>query len=121
MEDNVRVAWKGFALSAKLFREHRACARRPGIILDQRDLPACRAVKADRGFISGCRDGFETETTERSAVFFEGLIQDLANAAATKVRMNTDQVHIPSRRIPRGDEPKEKAHHHSVGFHHARQ
>src|SRR5688572_6228765 len=74
-------------------------------------------METDRTVVAGGRHGLHQRTTLRPALFFEGLVQDLANATAPVVRMDADQVHVPRLGWPWRDQPEQETHQDAVVLH----
>lgn len=67
-------------------------------------------MKAYRAFVAHGGDGFHAFSASFSTIGFERRVQESGDAAAPKIRMNADEVHVARRAIWR-DKPEQKPHH----------
>jgi len=78
-------------------------------------------VKGHTTIIANVCYGFKTTTTGRTRFFFKALVQHLADAPTTVVRVDSNQVNVSGLGRPGSHKPEEKANHDAIMLHYTRE
>src|SRR5690606_21539520 len=78
-------------------------------------------MERNRCLVANVRNCFQSTTAGCSRLFFEALIEHLANASSSIVRVDPNKMHVPRLRRTRSHKSKEESYHDAIVLNDARQ